>query len=175
MFNPLFDLPVLTTLVLHALLSIIVAALPRCWDVEASAQPLVFRENEIIVHKIGLTYDRSRRPFDPSLPLVFSRDPVPLRDIKTPKTWYNEDDADSGCLIGVDIPSYLGGSDKTSLHDIKMAAMAIAVECVIKGRHLGGILQIGWAHKINVVITSLSEPRNVRERKKVLNGTLEEA
>ncbi|KAL8659403.1 MAG: hypothetical protein Q9226_000430 [Calogaya cf. arnoldii] len=177
MLNTLFDPLVFTTLILHVVLSTVVAAaVPRCWDPEVSAKSLVFREcNEIIVNQIGLTYDRSRRPFNPSLPLIFSRDPVPQPDIRTPKTWFNEEDVDSSCLIGVDIPSYRGGSDKTSLHDIKMAAMAIAVECVIKRQHLGGILQIGWAHKINVVITSLSQSRNVREGKTGLNGTLEEA
>lgn len=170
MIHALFDLPVFTTLILQVLLSNVVVAVPRCWRPEVSPKPLIFREcKEIIVHQIGLTYDASRRPFDPSLPLIFSRDRVPRPDIRTPKTWFNHEIEESSCLIGVDIPSHRGGSDKTSLHDIKTAAMAIAVDCVIQSPHLGGILQIGWANKINVVITSMMAARTDS------NGTLEEA
>lgn len=171
MIHTLFDLPVFTTLILQILLSTVVVAVPRCWAPEVSPKPLIFREcNEIIVHQIGQTYDPSRRrPFDPSLPLIFSRDRVPRPDVRTPKTWYNYEIEDSSCLIGVDIPSHQGGSDKTSLQDIKMAAMEIAVECVIKSPHLGGILQIGWANKINVVITSMMAAKTD------FNGTIEEA
>lgn len=176
MINIFFDLPIFTNLVLQILLSTVVAADLRCWGPEASTKPLIFREcNEIIVHRIGLTYGPSRRPFDPSLPLTFSRERVPRPDVRTPKTWYDHAAEGSDCLIGVDIPSTEGGTDKTSLHDIKLAAMAIAVDCVIKPPHLGGIMQVGWAHKLNVVITNLAGPTNVLARKTDFNSTLEEA
>ena len=175
MIKTFSDLPVFTTLIFQVALSTLVVAAPRCWNADMSPRPIVFRDcNEIIVHGIGTTSDRSRRPFDPSRPLIFSRDRGLGPDVRTPKTWYDEE-RETSCLIGIDIPSHLGGSDKTSLHDIKMAAMAIAVECVIKPPHLGGILQIGWAHKLNVVVTSMSELRIKKGGKTRLDGTLEAA
>ena len=175
MIKTFSDLPVFTTLIFQVALSTLVVAAPRCWNADMSPRPIVFRDcNEIIVHGIGTTSDRSRRPFDPSRPLIFSRDRGLGPDVRTPKTWYDEA-RETSCLIGVDIPSHLGGSDKTSLDDIKMAAMAIAVECVIKPPHLGGILQIGWAHKLNVVVTSMSELRIKKGGKTRLDGTLEAA
>ncbi len=100
------------------------------------------------------------------MPLTHALEP----DVRTPKTWSGGD-----CLVGVDIPSHQGGSDKTSINDIRMAAMAIAMHCVIKPPHLGGILQVGWATKINVVLTSLGERRSVIAGRTRFNGTLEEA
>lgn len=176
MINIFYHLSIFTTIIHQILLSTVVAADLRCWGAETSTKPLIFREcNEIIVHWIGRTYDSSRRPFDPSLPLTFSRERVPRPDVRTPKAWYDHEAEGSDCLIGVDIPRTPGGTDKTSLHDIKMAAMAIAVECVIKPPHLGGIMQVGWAHKLNVVITNLGGPPNVMARKTDWNSTLEEA
>lgn len=89
--------------------------------------------------------------FDPVIPLTFSRDITLRPDIKLPKTWNNDT---HDCIVGVDIPATVGGSDKTSLYDIRMAAQAVAVECVIKPPHLGGILQIGWQNRLQVILVS---------------------
>lgn len=92
MIKTSYDLPVFTTLILQVILSTIVAAAPRCWNIDISPRPIVFRDcNEIIVHGIGKTYDPSRRPFDPSRPLIFSRDRGLRPDVRIPKTWYDEE------------------------------------------------------------------------------------
>lgn len=52
----------------------------------------------------------------------------------------------------------MGGSDKTTLDDIMTAAFVVAVECVIKPPHLGGIMfEVGWGKKLNVVLISEKE------------------
>lgn len=58
------------------------------------------------------------------------------------------------CVVGIDIPAAVGGSEKTSLYDIRMAAQAVAVECVIKPPHLGGIVHVGWKTKLQVVLVA---------------------
>ncbi|KAL9594839.1 MAG: hypothetical protein Q9219_006803 [cf. Caloplaca sp. 3 TL-2023] len=98
----------------------------------------------------------STRGFDPNQPLTFSRDLTLNPDIKLPKTWIARR---SLCIIGVDIPEAVGGMEKTSLEDIKSAAHAIAVDCVIQPPHLGGILQIGWQTKLNVVVVHDDEAK----------------
>ncbi|KAL8775655.1 MAG: hypothetical protein Q9209_000151 [Squamulea sp. 1 TL-2023] len=173
-----FHLPLFTILLLQLLFSTLISATGlRCWAPEASPRRLIFKEcKDIILHQIDQTRDFSRRPFDPALPLTFSRDRDPRPDIRTPKTWFDET-GQGDCLIGVDIPRHLGGSDKTSLDDIKAAAMTIAVECVIQDpRHLGGVMQLGWANKLTVLLTSIAEPsRNIMAGRAKLNGTSEEA
>ncbi|KAL8946196.1 MAG: hypothetical protein Q9222_007375 [Ikaeria aurantiellina] len=136
----------------------------RCWGPEHSNQPLVFKEcNDIIMKDITRT---ERFPAD--IPLTFSRDPDLRPDIKTPYSWLDKEQGN--CVIGVDIPAAIGGIEKTSLKDVKSAALAIAVDCVIQPPHLGGIVQVGWQEKLNVVVVSFERPFISR----VGNGTVEE-
>lgn len=154
-------------LVLHILANPILGpgGVPRCWYPAVTSHPLVFKEcNDIILHHV--THDDK---FNPDMPLSFSRERSLKPDIKLPKTWHGRNEGD--CVVGVDIPEAIGGSEKTSLTDIMYAAQGIAIECVIKPPHLGGILQIGWQNKLNVVIVSM---HGDTPRYAVANGTLDD-
>ncbi|KAL8681847.1 MAG: hypothetical protein Q9186_002079 [Xanthomendoza sp. 1 TL-2023] len=168
----------LTILLLQLLLATLIAAEARCWDPAASASTfgkLIFSDCKHAIDRITQTRDPStRRPFDPFLPLLFSRHRSERPDIKIPKTW--SDHVSSGdCVVGVDIPEALGGADKTSLDDIREAAMAVAVQCVMQREHLGGAITLGWQEKIVLVIRSLSDPSVFRVGTNHFNGTLTEA
>lgn len=160
----------LTLGVLSALSSMVLSALPepRCWTPAASPDALVFKEcYDIITRKIPRTGS-----FDADIPLIFSRDESLRPDIETPYSWISR--PPGKCIIGVDIPSVVGGSEKTSLRDIEYAAKAIAVRCVIQPPHLGGILVIGWQHKLNVIITGMTAPTRTLRLQKAANETEEE-
>lgn len=71
-------------------------------------------------------------------------------------------DATPECIVGVDIASTQGTSDKTTLDDVMQAAHAIAVDCVIRPPHLGGIVyEAGWQGKLNVVVIAYRGGRRV--------------
>ncbi|KAL8646052.1 MAG: hypothetical protein Q9210_006354 [Variospora velana] len=139
--------------------------LPRCWYPQISPNPLIFKEcNYIITKLIPRTGN-----FDTSIPLIFSRDESLHPDVETPKSWQLPRPVN--CIVGIDIAHAVGGSDKTSLKDIQHAATAIAIECVIKPPHLGGILQIGWQEKLNVIITGLEGPKGMLRHGPPVNRT----
>ena len=56
--------------------------------------------------------------------------------------------------------------DRTTLEDVQRAARAVAVECIIKGPHLGGFTLVGWYHRLGVFIAGPSPSLNR------LNGTM---
>ena len=140
-------------------------AQPRCWVPQTTPVPLIYRECRDIIRQITMP-----RGFDPSIPLSFSRALQGERpDIRLPFTWQERG---KDCIVGIDIPRAVGGSDTTSLNDIKDAAEAIAVECVIRPRHLGGTLTIGWHNRLNVVIVSQTRPPGLTHL--LTNGTIAE-
>ncbi|KAL8707102.1 MAG: hypothetical protein Q9225_007827 [Loekoesia sp. 1 TL-2023] len=173
MNNPFIDIAVVTALLLHISTSTALAvnALrafgpPRCWKPRVSPHTLVFREcNDVITKQIIQTPG-----FDPLNPLTFSRNPALRPDIRLPKAWEHET---GDCIVVVDIPATRGGSEKTSLQDIRSAAQSIAVECVIKPDHLGGALRIGWQNNLNVLILSNKGPPQIMGGTEV-NSTVDE-
>ncbi|KAL8634344.1 MAG: hypothetical protein Q9228_008062 [Teloschistes exilis] len=158
MKGPPLSFAVLTTcFTLHLLANpiLIGGAIPRCWVPAVNPHPLIFKDCDIVIRNKIL----NEHAFGPDQPLSFSRDRGLNPDIKLPETWTS---GAGDCIVGVDIPSNVGGEEKTSLRDIVFAAQAVAVECVIKPPHLGGLLLVGWQKKMNVVIVSIKGPPNVR-------------
>ncbi len=135
--------------------TIIRASGPTCWNDDYHFEPTVFREcMEIISNDIGRGYDIDE-------PFKFSFDPSFQPDIRLPKYWTR---IGLNCGVGVDLAPGLEGYDRTTLRDIKAAALAVAIECVIKPPHVGGYVQLGWHHKLGVLIsgrrTDVSTRRN---------------
>lgn len=135
--------------------TIIRASGPTCWNDHYHFEPTVFREcMEIISNDIGQGYDIDE-------PFKFSFDPSFQPDIRLPKYWTR---IGLNCGVGVDLAPGLEGYDRTTLRDIKAAALAVAIECVIKPPHVGGYVQLGWHHKLGVLIsgrrTDVSTRRN---------------
>ncbi|KAL8935065.1 MAG: hypothetical protein Q9216_005599 [Gyalolechia sp. 2 TL-2023] len=129
--------------------SIVRVSAPQCWDQDDRFQPIVFRECvEIINNDIFEDYD-------PDEPLKFSFDPRFRPDIRLPKYWKRPG---INCGVGVDLAPGLEGYDRTTLRDIKKAAQAVAVECVIKPPHTGGFVQLGWHNKLGVLMSGRSLP-----------------
>ncbi|KAL8978576.1 MAG: hypothetical protein Q9205_005868 [Flavoplaca limonia] len=137
--------------------SIIRASRPTCWDDSddnARFIPVVFRECIQIIN------DDITRGHDIDVPLKFSFDPTFQPDIQLPKYWKRPG---VNCGVGVDLAPGLEGYDRTTLRDIKDAARAVAIACVIRPPHAGGYMQVGWHHKLGVLISgqrALSMPRN---------------
>ncbi|KAL9056281.1 MAG: hypothetical protein Q9206_002821 [Seirophora lacunosa] len=127
---------------------------PSCWDDVTQFQPVVFRECiEIINNDI---YE----DFDPDIPLKFSTDPTLDPDIRLPKFWKR---VGANCGVGIDFKPTKRGYDRTTLRDVKAAAQAVAIECVIRPPHVGGFVQLGWYDNLGVLISggySLSALRN---------------
>ncbi|KAL8768504.1 MAG: hypothetical protein Q9209_005295 [Squamulea sp. 1 TL-2023] len=137
--------------------TIVRASTPVCWDNPSLFRPIVFRRcNEVINNEIT-------KHFNPNIPLKFSSDPNSHPDIHLPKYWKDEG---ANCGVGVDFAVGEEGYDRTTLGDIKAAARAVAIECVIKLPHLGGYIRIGWRNKLGVLITGKSKLSNM------LNATL---
>ncbi|KAI4266391.1 MAG: hypothetical protein L6R38_008778 [Xanthoria sp. 2 TBL-2021] len=120
------------------------ASNPTCWGDSTRFQPVVFRECfEIINHDIIQGYD-------PDEPLKFSFDASLQPDIQLPKYWIR---TGVNCGVGVDLAPGQEGYDRTSLRDIKAAAQAVAIQCVIPPPHAGGFVQLGWHNKLGVLIS----------------------
>ncbi|KAL8803101.1 MAG: hypothetical protein Q9200_006350 [Gallowayella weberi] len=164
-----------TIVLLQLHLATVTAVEPWCYRPPGPFGKLIFSECRQAIGQITQTRNPStQRPFNPSLPLLFSRYRSERPDVKTPKSW--SDHVSSGdCIVGVDIPDALARTDKTSLDDVKNAAMAVAVECVMQGDHLGGMIRVGWQNSIFLVIRSFSDPSIVPVGgSHHLNGTLAE-
>ncbi|KAL8785266.1 MAG: hypothetical protein Q9213_003470 [Squamulea squamosa] len=139
--------------------TIVRVSTPVCWDDPFLLRPIVFRRcNDVINNEI--------RDFDPNIPLKFSYNPDSHPDILLPKYWRDEG---GNCGVGIDLAEGEEGYDRTTLGDIKAAARAVAIECVIKMPHLGGFMRIGWHHKLGVMIVGKNRPTNG------LNATLLDA
>ncbi|KAI4148473.1 MAG: hypothetical protein LQ341_001564 [Variospora aurantia] len=125
------------------------AGVPTCWNDHSRFQPVIFREcMEIINNDITEGYD-------PDLPLKFSVDPVYHPDIELPKFWKR---VGVDCGVGLSLAPRQEGYDYTRLRDIKDAARAIAVECVIRPPHAGGFIPLGWHDKLGVLISGPRTP-----------------
>lgn len=60
--------------------------------------------------------------------------------------------------MGVDYASDDVGYDRTTLNDVKRAAMAIARDCVIGEPHRGGLVRLGWHDMLGVMIAGYRGP-----------------
>ncbi|KAI4224528.1 MAG: hypothetical protein LQ349_007218, partial [Xanthoria aureola] len=120
----------------------------ECWPGSSILSPTTFKECVDAISK-SLT----PRGADPDIPLKFSKDLKLNPDFTLPNFWksWNGD-----CIIGIDFERGVGGYDRTSLNDIKHAALAVARRCVIPPPHLGGTVHpLGWQGKLVVSIGGL--------------------
>ncbi|KAI4219525.1 MAG: hypothetical protein LQ349_008329, partial [Xanthoria aureola] len=128
----------------------------ECFDDPRKFAPVIFRDCiDVINHEVT-------RRYDPTVPLKFSQDPNLHPDIRLPHFWSR---AEHKCGVGIDLASHVHEYDRTTLEDIQTVARAVAVECIIKGPHLGGFTTTGWYQRLGVFIAGPS-PRLNR-----LNGT----
>ena len=127
---------------------------PECWDPEPRFPQLVFRDCLEIISR-DITHGR-----DPDLPLKFSRFLSQDPDIRLPAVWRSRaGTARNRCLVTVDYAGDEVGWDRTTLNDIKRAAMAVAMQCVIEEPHLGGVLRLGWHDMLGVMVAGYTAPR----------------
>ncbi|KAL8924710.1 MAG: hypothetical protein Q9208_003900 [Pyrenodesmia sp. 3 TL-2023] len=126
------------------------AHIPTCWPDTTRFHPITFRDC-ISVINTDITHTHTpHHQYDPDLPLKFSDDPTLHPDIQLPRYWKR---VGVNCGVGLDFAPTLRGYDRTTLRDIKAAAMAVAVECVIKPPHVGGYVRVGWYDKLGVLIS----------------------
>ncbi|CAL8574509.1 hypothetical protein XPA_000467 [Xanthoria parietina] len=117
----------------------------ECWPASSTLGPTTFKECVESVSKSLIPPGA-----DPDIPLKFSKDLKLNPDFTLPNFWksWNGD-----CIIGIDFERDVGGYDRTSLNDIKRAALAVARRCVIPPPHLGGtVYPLGWQGKLGVSI-----------------------
>ncbi|KAL8953685.1 MAG: hypothetical protein Q9222_000469 [Ikaeria aurantiellina] len=125
------------------------ARIAVCWDDPTKFRPLIFKDCiEVINNEITKGYD-------PNIPLKFSSDPELHPDVELPKYWKRPN---ARCGVGVDFGPVLTGYDRTTLNDIKEAALSVAIECIIKPPHVGGYMQLGWEDKLGVLIAGRRPP-----------------
>lgn len=131
----------------------------NCWPATPSLHPVIFKECLDIISKIISPGTES------DIPLKFSTDPRQRPEFLLPKYW---DSKPENCVLAVDFKKGVDGYDRTTMNDIKYAALAIAKRCVINSPHLGGIITpIGWQKKLEIMVGGFDQQRN-----KVLNGTV---
>lgn len=94
----------------------------HCWEPDPTILPAVFKG---CVEAI----DTVTNGHDPSEVLKFSLDPALKPDIKFPRSWEASTDR---CLVGLQYKLGATGFDRTTLLDVKRAAMAAAMSCVIQ-------------------------------------------
>lgn len=132
---------------------------PECWDPHRAFVPLTFRDCfDVFNQEIS-------RGQDPDIPLKFSRFASERPDVLLPVIWISRQGPDRHkCFVALDVGSDAVTSDRTTLNDIKRAAMSVARECVIKEPHLGGVLRLGWHGSLGVMLMGhrglLSNSRN---------------
>jgi len=158
--NPLINFTTIVRYLLvisHLTHHVIATMHSSCWPLDESTSPLIFKE---CFNIISQDVARGR---DLNLPLKFSPDSSLEPDILLPATWSG---GTSNCIVGLAFEPGRTGYDRVSMLDIKRAATAIGLECVIKPPHRGGILQIGWYDKMGLVLVSKEPSRRGK------NGTL---
>lgn len=133
---------------------------PKCWKPQRLIQPAVFRECLAVINRIPNLRD-------PDEVLKFSPDAAQRPDMEVPVLWSSRGNA---CNIGLQFDKLSRERyDRTTLNDIKSAALATAVHCVIQPPHLGGVVVVGFYKHlvVNVLSTASPGPPGSRE-----NGTV---
>ncbi|KAI4270083.1 MAG: hypothetical protein L6R38_007237 [Xanthoria sp. 2 TBL-2021] len=126
-----------------------------CWPESSMLGPTIFKECIDAINKSLMPPGT-----DSDIPLKFSRDLKLNPDFTLPHFWKSWN---GGCVIGIDFERNVDGYDRTTLNDIKRAALAIARKCVIPPPHLGGIVHpLGWQNKLGVTIGGFP-PRTNRD------------
>ncbi|KAL8721673.1 MAG: hypothetical protein Q9181_007657 [Wetmoreana brouardii] len=152
MIEPLVALATFTTYLLinaHFTEAVVASFSPQCWDDLETVPPLRFKECLDIVNQQVI----SGR--DLNLPLKFSRDPRLEPDIQLPASWPGRT---SNCFLGIDFSPGSTGYDRVSPKDIRLAATAIGIECVIKPPHRGGVMRFGWYEKMGIFFVASPPP-----------------
>ncbi|KAI4093110.1 MAG: hypothetical protein LQ344_003093 [Seirophora lacunosa] len=122
---------------------------PLCWPPQPEIRPAVFAKCRRLAEEIPTS-----TIYEPNLPLKFSSDPSQRPDIKLPAIWGNGDD---DCTVGLQFDLSRSGYDRTTLLDIRAAALAVAFFCVIRPPHLGGTVVVGWEKHMVVNVLSLAD------------------
>ncbi|KAL8916260.1 MAG: hypothetical protein Q9208_008615 [Pyrenodesmia sp. 3 TL-2023] len=134
---------------------------PKCWKPgQRLIQPAVFRECLAVINRITSIRD-------PDEVLKFSPDAAQRPDVEVPVLWSSRG---NGCNIGLQFDRLSRERyDRTTLNDIRSAALATAIHCVIQPPHLGGVVVVGFYKHlvVNVLSTALPGPPGIRE-----NGTV---
>ncbi|KAL8695467.1 MAG: hypothetical protein Q9218_000045 [Villophora microphyllina] len=115
---------------------------PLCWKPIEGAPTLVFKECLDIVNNQVIP------GYDLNLPLKFSHNSDLQPDIQLPKMYTS---STGNCFVGIDLSMGKTGYDRASMSDIRRAAQAVGVECIIKPPHRGGIVELGWYDKMSLV------------------------
>ncbi|KAL8942510.1 MAG: hypothetical protein Q9216_001611 [Gyalolechia sp. 2 TL-2023] len=134
---------------------------PQCWDDPTSFGPIVYKDCIELINQAVTT-----EPHDADLPLKFSNNPSMHPDIRLPRYWKR---TDAKCGLALDFAPQRGGYDRTTLNDVRRAASAVAVQCIIKPPHLGGYMELGWYNRLGVLVTGRRAQLNA------LNGTVSES
>ncbi|KAL8988126.1 MAG: hypothetical protein Q9177_002748 [Variospora cf. flavescens] len=123
---------------------------PTCYPPEQPLiRPAIFSECWDIIREIPTS-----STFDPGIPLKFSPDPARRPDIRLPAAWTF---GKENCDVGLQFNPGASGDDRTSLYDVQSAAKAVAIQCVIKPPHLGGVMVVGWKNLMAVNVLNLAQ------------------
>ncbi|KAL8934120.1 MAG: hypothetical protein Q9216_006066 [Gyalolechia sp. 2 TL-2023] len=128
---------------------------PKCWDPTVpSLAPATFTNCLEAINKVVIGRD-------PEEVLRFSVESSQRPDIKLPTTWTI---AGESCMVGLQWKPTAPrrGDDRTNLLDIKGAAMAAAIRCIIRPPHLGGTVVVGWNQHMVVSVLNLNESERSR-------------
>ncbi|KAI4196725.1 MAG: hypothetical protein LQ350_006371 [Teloschistes chrysophthalmus] len=113
-----------------------------CWSEEESRNAIRFSDCIDVVTQQVIR----DRPLD--VPLKFSKDPKLQPDIQVPVHWFSRT---GNCFVGIDFAPNEMGYDRASPKDLKRAAQALGVHCVIKAPHRGGVQNVGWRDKMGLI------------------------
>ncbi|KAI4172591.1 MAG: hypothetical protein LQ343_003438 [Gyalolechia ehrenbergii] len=117
-----------------------------CWDSRyATKKPNLDSCTSIIAHQIV------KPPFNTG-PVTFSRRPIGASDYRVPHSWRT---GPGGCVITIDIPELPSRPieyEKSSLVDVKKAAIELAASCVARNAKSGGLILIGddWNLQVRI-------------------------
>ncbi|KAL8801238.1 MAG: hypothetical protein Q9182_004587 [Xanthomendoza sp. 2 TL-2023] len=133
---------------------------PKCWtDSQTLLRPAVFAECRDNARSILRT-----QGLDPDIPLKFSADPATRPDVKLPTAWgHRRDNCD--IWLQANPPGTRKGSDRTTLRQVEEAAMTVALECVIKPPHLGGLVVLGWNDKLAVNVINFGPEDEINDNR----------
>ncbi len=124
---------------------------PKCYPPQPHLLPAVFRACKTII----FTIPTASGPHDPSVPLKFSPDRDQRPDVRLPAAWGK---GNRECNIALQFGRDASVRyDMTTLNDVQGAALAVAMECVIRPPHLGGYVEVGWRQRMAVNVLNMDK------------------